>query len=75
LSIISIKPKTKNRSYLCEEYSSGNISFKKSKQTDKEKLPVIIEKHNTQILGHATHLAALNAYNKSLIHAHEEEHK
>lgn len=54
---------------------SIEIALRKFDQSGKEKLPVIIDKHNHQILGHATHLAALNAYNKSLIHAHEEEHK
>ena len=50
-------------------------ALRKFDQSGEENLPVIIDKHNTQILGFATHLAALNAYNKSLIHAHEEEHK
>lgn len=50
-------------------------ALRKFDQSGQESLPVIIDKHNPQILGIATHLAALNAYNKSLIHAHEEEHK
>ena len=54
---------------------SIEIALRKFDHSGKEKLPVIIDKHNHQILGHATHLDALNAYNKSLIHAHEEEHK
>ena len=54
---------------------SIEIALRKFDQSGEENLPVIIDKHNTQILGHATHLDALNAYNKSLIHAHEEEHK
>lgn len=37
-------------------------------------LPVIIEKTDSEIVGYATHLSALNAYNQSLIRAHEEEH-
>lgn len=37
-------------------------------------LPVIVERNDTEIIGHANHLDALHAYNQSLIRAHEEEH-
>ncbi|GJM03951.1 MAG: chloride channel protein [Rhodomicrobium sp.] len=37
-------------------------------------LPVIIDKTDSEIIGHAKHVDALDAYNQSLIRAHEEEH-
>lgn len=37
-------------------------------------MPVVISKSDTEIIGVAHHLDALDAYNKSLIRAHEEEH-
>jgi len=39
-----------------------------------DELPVIIEKADTTSIGSANKLEALNAYNKALIEAHEEEH-
>jgi CIC family chloride channel protein len=66
-----------NGKYPANLHLNDNIekALRAFNKSGEEKLPVIIDKHNTQILGHATHLDALNAYNKSLIHAHEEEHK
>ncbi len=66
-----------NGKYPASLHLTDNIekALRAFNQSGEEKLPIIIDKHNTQILGHATHLDALNAYNKSLIHAHEEEHK
>lgn len=66
-----------NGKYPANLHLNDNIekALRTFNQSGEETLPVIIDKNNTQILGQATHLAALNAYNKSLIDAHEEEHK
>lgn len=38
-------------------------------------LPVLAGKHDLKVIGWANHIDALNAYNKALIEAHEEQHQ
>ncbi len=40
-----------------------------------EEAYVVVEKSDTHAIGIALHIEALNAYNRSLIEAHEEEHR